>query len=199
MKKKGFTLVELLAVIAILAILVIIALPNVMGMFNQAKKNSFTTELQDIYNAAVQQRIADSLGSTRQNVYARLDGDIDDNKINTSDEYQPKELDLSGRKSLRYVIIFNKAGAVTEYYASDGSYIFGYKGTGLAIEDIADGGEKTSAALNNWPTVNSDNKPIFQDNKVYTISDFEKLDAKITLSGSIDTASATGEITFDED
>ena len=29
MKKKGFTLVELLAVIAILAILVIIALPNI--------------------------------------------------------------------------------------------------------------------------------------------------------------------------
>ena len=45
MKKKGFTLVELLAVIAILAILVIIALPNVMGMFNQAKKNSFSTEI----------------------------------------------------------------------------------------------------------------------------------------------------------
>ena len=30
MKNKGFTLVELLAVIAILAILVIIALPNVL-------------------------------------------------------------------------------------------------------------------------------------------------------------------------
>ena len=33
MKKKGFTLVELLAVIAILAILVIVAMPNVLGMF----------------------------------------------------------------------------------------------------------------------------------------------------------------------
>ena len=31
--KKGFTLVELLAVIAILAILVVIALPNVIGKF----------------------------------------------------------------------------------------------------------------------------------------------------------------------
>ena len=37
MKNKGFTLVELLAVIAILAILVIIALPNVLKMFNQRK------------------------------------------------------------------------------------------------------------------------------------------------------------------
>ena len=35
MKKKGFTLVELLAVIAILAILVIVAMPNVLGMFKQ--------------------------------------------------------------------------------------------------------------------------------------------------------------------
>lgn len=38
MNKKGFTLVELLAVIAILAILVIIALPNVIKMYNSAKK-----------------------------------------------------------------------------------------------------------------------------------------------------------------
>ena len=41
--KNGFTLVELLAVIAILAILVIIALPNVIKMFNNAKKSSFLT------------------------------------------------------------------------------------------------------------------------------------------------------------
>ena len=47
--KKGFTLVELLAVIAIVAILVIIALPNVMGMFNQARESTFTTELKKIY------------------------------------------------------------------------------------------------------------------------------------------------------
>ena len=46
MKKKVFTLVELLAVIAILAILVIVAMPNVLGMFNQAKANSFVTEVQ---------------------------------------------------------------------------------------------------------------------------------------------------------
>ena len=35
MSKKGFTLVQLLAVIAILAVLVIIALPNVLKMFNK--------------------------------------------------------------------------------------------------------------------------------------------------------------------
>ena len=39
--KNGFTLVELLAVIAILAILILIALPNVIGMVNKAKKKYF--------------------------------------------------------------------------------------------------------------------------------------------------------------
>ena len=52
MKKKGFTLVELLAVIAILAILVIVAMPNVLGMFNQAKANTFVTEVQKYMDTA---------------------------------------------------------------------------------------------------------------------------------------------------
>ena len=54
MNKKGFTLVELLAVIAILAILVIVALPNVLGMFNNAKKNTFTTEVKQVAKSAKQ-------------------------------------------------------------------------------------------------------------------------------------------------
>ena len=49
MNKKGFTLVELLAVIAILAILVIIALPNVLKMFNDSKKNSFINEVREVF------------------------------------------------------------------------------------------------------------------------------------------------------
>ena len=44
MNKKGFTLVELLAVIAILAILVIIAIPNVLKMFNDSKRNAFMVQ-----------------------------------------------------------------------------------------------------------------------------------------------------------
>ena len=50
--KKGFTLVELLAVIAILAILVIIALPNVINMYNKAQKETFLTETKKVYTEA---------------------------------------------------------------------------------------------------------------------------------------------------
>lgn len=52
MSKKGFTLVELLAVIAILAILVIIALPNVLKMFNDSKKNAFIVQTRKTANVS---------------------------------------------------------------------------------------------------------------------------------------------------
>ncbi len=49
---KGFTLVELLAVIAILAILVIIAIPNVLKMFNDSKKNAFIVQARKTANVS---------------------------------------------------------------------------------------------------------------------------------------------------
>ena len=59
--KKGFTLVELLAVIAILAILVIIALPNVINMYTKAQKEAFLTETKKIYSEAEKKYISSSI------------------------------------------------------------------------------------------------------------------------------------------
>ena len=56
--KKGFTLIELLAVISILAILIIIALPNIIKMFNEARKGTFETEVKTIYKQAKTGKIA---------------------------------------------------------------------------------------------------------------------------------------------
>ncbi len=128
--RKGFTLVELLAVIAILAILVIIALPNVMGMFNDAKKNSFTTELKNIYKVAQQQWMTDSMLTTGEQTYSRC-------KTCTG-----KSLQLSGRTELDYYIKIDKSGKVVKYYATDGTYQFSYDGDLLAtqinnVEEVA--------------------------------------------------------------
>ena len=60
MKKKGFTLVELLAVIAILAILVIIAIPNVLKMFNDSKKNAFMVQARKTANVAQEHTVLSS-------------------------------------------------------------------------------------------------------------------------------------------
>ncbi len=134
MKKKGFTLVELLAVIAILAILVIIALPNIMSLFNQAKQNSFENELKNIFKTAEQEWMKDSMFDTQNIVYAR-----------NKNEKCEKELSLSGREEIEYYIEVDKAGKVIKYFATDGSYQYEYNGTGLKIEEI--GGSKQVANL----------------------------------------------------
>ncbi len=126
MKKKGFTLVELLAVIAILAILVIIALPNVMNLFNRAKQNAFETELKEVFKTAQQQWIADSMFNTQEREYANCKTGC------------PNKLDMSGRSELEYYIKLDKSGNVVSYKATDGSYQYSYSGTGLKIEDIGD-------------------------------------------------------------
>ena len=143
MKKKGFTLVELLAVIAILAILVIIALPNVMGMFNQAKQNSFTTEVKNILKQAGQQWVTDgSMNSTTAaKCYGRVDAKTSATDTTHSDAQNAnvftKELLLSGRTNLRYAVCLNKQGKITSFAATDDTYVVSYSGTaGLNGEDV---------------------------------------------------------------
>ena len=129
---KGFTLVELLAVIAILAILVIIALPNVMGMFNNAKKNSFLTEVKQIYKVAQQTWVSDSLFTTNNQEYGRYEGSTE------------KQLDLTGRKEIEYYIEIDKSGSVIGYVVDDGTYRYEYSGTALDITDIKESDVFTS-------------------------------------------------------
>ena len=52
MNKKGFTLVELLAVIALVSILSIIAIPNVVSTINNSKKNTFLTDAKRMVSKA---------------------------------------------------------------------------------------------------------------------------------------------------
>ena len=52
MKKNGFTLVELLAVIVIMAILLTVAVPAVIGISNSIKKNMFCSKVENIEAAA---------------------------------------------------------------------------------------------------------------------------------------------------
>ena len=126
MKKKGFTLVELLAVIAILAILVIIALPNVLGMFQSAKKNTFTTELQNIYKSATTQYVSDSMnravGSGAEGIWYTRFGK------GTTSCGSKAELDLSGTETIDYYIEFDLSGNVEQFMATDGEFVFWFNG-----------------------------------------------------------------------
>ena len=50
-KKKGFTLIELMAVIAIIAILAAVLVPTVNGYINRSKKTAIITECRTVMNA----------------------------------------------------------------------------------------------------------------------------------------------------
>lgn len=53
MKRKGFTLVELLAVIVVLAILVTVATPNVLGILRKQKDNTTDIVVTNLKDAAI--------------------------------------------------------------------------------------------------------------------------------------------------
>lgn len=53
MDNKGFTLVEILAVISLLAILVIITVPAISGISDNIKKSTLRTKIENIEKAAV--------------------------------------------------------------------------------------------------------------------------------------------------
>ena len=50
-KKKGFTLIELMAVIAIVAILAAVLVPTVSGYINRSKKTALLTQIRTAINA----------------------------------------------------------------------------------------------------------------------------------------------------
>ena len=143
MNKKGFTLVELLAVIAILAILVIIALPNVLSMFNQAKEDTFATETKEMVKIAQQQYLA-TFG--KWNYYAvegsknanddaiavknctSSDGPeygVDDDGNPTTEVVKYCKINKEAGNLKSFIVTFNKAdGQVATVFADDGTYAY---------------------------------------------------------------------------
>ena len=125
MKKKGFTLVELLAVIAILAILVILSLPNVMSMYHNAKKKSFLNEVEIIYNTASEAYMKDNIRGDKSYIYAKSELGLK----------CIKELNLTGRKIYYYVEI-NNSGSIKKLYVKDNTYQFKIEKDKIEHNDI---------------------------------------------------------------
>ena len=167
MKNKGFTLVELLAVIAILAILVIIALPNVLKMFNNSKKNSFLTEAKTIYSEVSKKYISESMKG---------------NKLTYISSEDDTKLDMTG-KSLKYCILLNADGSVKSMKVSNGEWIAelpsGKKITDLNSSDLEDGNLNDYDCYNpfrddSWNTIASNVKAGSTSN--YHVGDTKEVD-----------------------
>ena len=127
MKKRGFTLVELLAVIAILAILVIIALPNVLKMYNTSKKNIFLVEAKEIYGEVSKKYISENLKG---------------NKLSYVSSEDNTKLEMTGNE-LKYCIQVDNKGKITAMKIGNDNYYLFYDGSKdiskLDINDVYDG------------------------------------------------------------
>ncbi len=172
MKRKGFTLVELLAVIAILAILVIIALPNVLKMYNDARKNSFLNEVNNLIGTTRQQYLFDS-GASK--TYSNAEGST-------------KTLNITGGKDLKYIIKTNSNGVVTKVQVTNGTYCYNKSGEidHAEVKDVKDSDNCTLSIDNNYTAMNESVFIPGQDFNV-KIKQLAGTDTSINGAGTVDT------------
>ena len=188
MKKKGFTLVELLAVIAILAILVIIALPNVLSMFNQAKEDVFLTEAKNIFKESASKYITDNMHNSKAgNIYCKSATDSKNPlDIESSDTYYYIEKDSMG-KTIKFVV-WNNSGYVTKITGSD-----------IALDSV-NGEAVSEGTISNITCENvlANLKVVSKLNKTYTIA--ASTEYVTTTSGklSVTVSASSGDSEFNK-
>ena len=164
MNKKGFTLVELLAVIAILAILVLVAVPNVLSMFNKAKKDSFLNDARNIYKEVTKKYITESMRGNNINVISN-----DNNKL---------DMDTN---DLKYNVKLDSKGNIKSFEVSNDTYCISGKFNNLSelTEDkVKEGKCETtgpeSFETDSWETIISAVKD--GDIDEYNVGDTKELD-----------------------
>ena len=91
--------------------------------------------MKQFFSAAQNQWMTDSMIETKEINYSR------DTSLQCDGATANKALQLSGRTQLQYGITVNKAGKVTSYVATDGTFLYHYTATatdteGLKIEEI---------------------------------------------------------------
>lgn len=110
LNKKGFTLVELLAVIAILAILMLLVMPSVLNMFTSGRQDAFVTEAQSLWKAAEQAYVTDTINNDSPGPYCN------DLKIKSCKV-------LSGASSsFQYYIEFDTNGTIKTFNLMDNNF-----------------------------------------------------------------------------
>lgn len=133
MNKKGFTLVELLAVIAILAILILLVTPNILKMFNEGKESIFVQQAQRVMDASNNKYMSVSLKKPGSYVFTNK---VQDDESKTS---YPKTTNLNlTSNAIDYCVEMNNEGNITFIHVSDATYSIKIANDkGVKLDDIS--------------------------------------------------------------
>ena len=104
--RKGFTLVELLAVIVIMAILLMVAIPSVNRILQDVRKRTFLNEAKTIYNEAINKYISESSQGF---------------EIKTISSEDDSAIEMMGEK-LKYCVILDDKGKVSKLAVGNDRY-----------------------------------------------------------------------------
>lgn len=108
--KRGFTLVELLAVIALIGVLLLLVTPNVIRLFTGAKKSLFYDEALSLYNNAYTTYIF----NTSEGDYTK--------RFCRGKDTTTKLIDVEEKEGLYYDVTVNAYGEVTSLKVSDETF-----------------------------------------------------------------------------
>ena len=129
MKKKGFTLVELIAVIALLSIIMLLIVPNVANYLNSSKKTLFYDNVVNMFKSA-----------TTTFIYQ-------DDPTNTTFSNNGVKLDVDVESEYVYTIKVNNYGEVISIDVNNGVYSYnksssdineGLNKSDIKLEDVKD-------------------------------------------------------------
>ncbi len=143
--RKGFTLVELLAVIVILAVLVLMAAPRVLRMMEEARSNSFKTEAGSIIDGAKLAYADDALKGGNSNGCFRIPKKAGESTI-------ADFMDKNWEGYYGYVKIDTNGSDHTIWITNGSYFINGGTAGALTVTKVTDTNRSTSTAIQGYTT-----------------------------------------------
>ena len=122
--KKGFTLIEILAVIALIGVIMLLIIPNVVNLFKRAQKSAFYDEAVILYSNAYTSYLFNS-----------SEGDYTKRFCKGKDT-TTKLIDVDEKENFYYDITVNSFGEVISMKVSDDSYGINISGNPLKKKNI---------------------------------------------------------------
>lgn len=120
MNKKGFTLVEIIAVIALIGALLLLVVPSITSSYKKAQKNLFYDNVISIYNSA-----------TTTYLYNADEGNTSKSFCHSSN---PLNIDVGD--DIKYSVTVDNYGAVNKITVSNGKLLFTLTKANMKKSDI---------------------------------------------------------------